>query len=295
MVGWMMNWEEFGRKRTWFNARNMRLMPAETEKNPQGPHSEWLRGRPVISRIHIYQLTANLTYSVLVDFLEAKSVTWTLTLDQMSNDMNPVPPPHTHTYYSHKIRFNIIISYTYGCPKNICSLGFSTKITCTFLIYLTCPTHPAPRPSPWSDQQNYCVSSCPTYLEPINYIIVCILILLQVITLGTLFSDTRCFTVFHKNERCMFPTINGTKLLLLMYVFNIGFLAHSQTCEAQLSVRRPHATTQRLLYEFSWNFTFDDFRQSIQKIQVSLKSDKNNGYFTWRPMYIHDNISFSCS
>jgi len=28
----------------------------------------------------------------------------------------------------------------------------------------------------------------------------------------------------------------------------------------------------------------------VAKIQVSLKSDKNNGYFTWRRMYIYDNI-----
>ena len=28
-----------------------------------------------------------------------------------------------------------------------------------------------------------------------------------------------------------------------------------------------------------------------EKIQLSLKSDKNNGYFTWRPTYIFDHIS----
>jgi hypothetical protein len=28
------------------------------------------------------------------------------------------------------------------------------------------------------------------------------------------------------------------------------------------------------------------FRKSIEKSQVSWKSDKNNGYFTWRPIYI---------
>ena len=32
------------------------------------------------------------------------------------------------------------------------------------------------------------------------------------------------------------------------------------------------------------------FRKSLDKIPVSLKSDKHNGYFTWRPMYIYDNI-----
>jgi hypothetical protein len=37
------------------------------------------------------------------------------------------------------------------------------------------------------------------------------------------------------------------------------------------------------------------FRKSVQKIQVSSQSNKNNGYCTWRPMYFYDNISFSSS
>ena len=31
-------------------------------------------------------------------------------------------------------------------------------------------------------------------------------------------------------------------------------------------------------------------RKSVIEIQVSLKFDKNNGYFTWRPAYIFDHI-----
>ena len=37
------------------------------------------------------------------------------------------------------------------------------------------------------------------------------------------------------------------------------------------------------------------FRKSVKKIQVSLKSDKNNGRFTWTPIYIFDHISLSFS
>ena len=37
------------------------------------------------------------------------------------------------------------------------------------------------------------------------------------------------------------------------------------------------------------------FRKSVEKIQVSLKSDKNNGYFTWRPVHIFDHISLHSS
>jgi len=29
--------------------------------------------------------------------------------------------------------------------------------------------------------------------------------------------------------------------------------------------------------------SFFFFRKSAKNVQVSLKSDKNNGYFTWRP------------
>jgi len=37
------------------------------------------------------------------------------------------------------------------------------------------------------------------------------------------------------------------------------------------------------------------FRKYVEKIQVSLKSDKNEVYFTWRLMNIFDNISLSSS
>jgi len=37
------------------------------------------------------------------------------------------------------------------------------------------------------------------------------------------------------------------------------------------------------------------FRKFVEKIQVSLKSDKNNWYFTQKPKYICDNISLNSS
>jgi len=33
------------------------------------------------------------------------------------------------------------------------------------------------------------------------------------------------------------------------------------------------------------------FLKSVAKIQISLKSDKNNGYVAWRPIYVLDRIS----
>jgi len=41
---------------------------------------------------------------------------------------------------------------------------------------------------------------------------------------------------------------------------------------------------------FSFNLKFDDFSKSVENIQVRQKSDKSNGYCTWRPMYIFNNI-----
>jgi len=37
------------------------------------------------------------------------------------------------------------------------------------------------------------------------------------------------------------------------------------------------------------------FGTSVEKFQVLLKSDKDNGYFTWRPIYIFDHISLISS
>jgi hypothetical protein len=37
------------------------------------------------------------------------------------------------------------------------------------------------------------------------------------------------------------------------------------------------------------------FRKSFEKTQDSLKSVKNNGYFTWRPIYIFDHVSLNYS
>jgi hypothetical protein len=54
----------------------------------------------------------------------------------------------------------------------------------------------------------------------------------------------------------------------------------------------PHGTTQLPNNGFSLNLAFDDFeKKSVEKIQMALKSDKNNGYFTWKPMDIYDNTS----
>jgi len=50
-----------------------------------------------------------------------------------------------------------------------------------------------------------------------------------------------------------------------------------------LSAWNNSAPTGRIFMKFdTWEF----FLNSAQKIQISWKSEKNNGWFTWRPIYI---------
>jgi len=56
------------------------------------------------------------------------------------------------------------------------------------------------------------------------------------------------------------------------------------------SVCSSHEATRLPLDAFLWNLVFEDFYISCQ---VLLESDKNDGHFTWRPMYLY--ISLNCS
>jgi hypothetical protein len=57
----------------------------------------------------------------------------------------------------------------------------------------------------------------------------------------------------------------------------------------------PHGTTQLQMDGFSWKFIFEYFSKICREIRVLLKSDKNNGYFTWKQTYIFDHISLISS
>ena len=50
------------------------------------------------------------------------------------------------------------------------------------------------------------------------------------------------------------------------------------------------APTRRIFMKFLY---FCNFPKYVEQIQVPLKSDNNNRYFTWRPIYIIDHISLS--
>jgi hypothetical protein len=59
---------------------------------------------------------------------------------------------------------------------------------------------------------------------------------------------------------------------------------------------RPHATTWLPLEGFWVKLDISAFFENLYRIShVLLKSDKNNGHFTCRPIYIFDNISLSSS
>jgi hypothetical protein len=48
-----------------------------------------------------------------------------------------------------------------------------------------------------------------------------------------------------------------------------------------LSIRMEQLGAHWTDFHEIWHWSI--FRESVVKIQVSLKSEKNNGYFTWRP------------
>ena len=58
---------------------------------------------------------------------------------------------------------------------------------------------------------------------------------------------------------------------------------------------RPHWTTRLPLDGFHEVWYLMIFRKYVEKIQVSLKSEKNNVYFTWRPIHILYRISLISS
>ena len=72
---------------------------------------------------------------------------------------------------------------------------------------------------------------------------------------------------------------------------------HSWSCLAEFLEWEIFQT--KLLNEIKTDFHeiwyLNIFRNSVEKIQVSLKSDNNDGYFTWRAIHIFDHISLISS
>jgi len=81
------------------------------------------------------------------------------------------------------------------------------------------------------------------------------------------------------------------------------FEARLQNCEkrlcassyqsVRLSVRLEQLGSHWTDFHETWHLRI--VRKSVEKIQVSLKSDKNDAYLTRRPLHIYDNISLDSS
>ena len=57
----------------------------------------------------------------------------------------------------------------------------------------------------------------------------------------------------------------------------------------------PYEKTRFPLEKVPWNSIFEYFLKSVEIVQVLLKSDKNNGQFTWISVYIYGSMSLNCS
>ena len=71
------------------------------------------------------------------------------------------------------------------------------------------------------------------------------------------------------------------QIVAVSFFMSVGLCVH-------LSARNKWAPNRRIFMKFYIFY----FRKSVDKIQFSLKSDKNSRYFTWRPIYIY---AVSCS
>ena len=74
---------------------------------------------------------------------------------------------------------------------------------------------------------------------------------------------------------------------------NISFIM--SVCPSVRPSVRPHGTTRLPLTELREIWYLSIFRKSVKEIQVLVKSDKNNGHFTWKPIYVFDHFSLSFS
>jgi len=102
-----------------------------------------------------------------------------------------------------------------------------------------------------------------------------------------LFGSVNCVLSFTFSFLSHFAQLREAITSLVMSVCLSICLSDCPSVRPYIWNNKPH--TRRIFMEFVI------FRKSAQKIEVSLKSDKSNRYFTWRPIYIYDNISFNYS
>ena len=82
-------------------------------------------------------------------------------------------------------------------------------------------------------------------------------------------------------------------IYLVIYSIRLGFYARSQNLQKATASSCLSVSLEKL--SFRWK-DFDEtlylrlFRKFIEKIQVLWKSDKNDGYFTWRRFHVFGNV-----
>jgi hypothetical protein len=112
-----------------------------------------------------------------------------------------------------------------------------------------------------------------------------------------------CFVRFYESAFFFFRLVQNFEKQLL--TSSCLFVCLSVCLSLRLSVRpsvRPSFRPSVLVQQFGSHWTESHeiwhliiFRKSVEETESSLKSDKNNEYFTCRPIYIYDHISLSSS
>jgi hypothetical protein len=107
----------------------------------------------------------------------------------------------------------------------------------------------------------------------------------------TKFSVTVLLGLLYKNQfYCKLSSLSCCRL----YKFYGKFAKlRNVIISLVISIRMERLGFHRTVFRVIWFLNI--FRKSVEKIQLSLKSDKNNWYYTWRPMYIYDHFSLNSS
>jgi hypothetical protein len=117
------------------------------------------------------------------------------------------------------------------------------------------------------------------------------------------YADKFCYHKVEMEFDCseeLLKFLTQSKVFFIEYTYN---KARSQNCENRLLPSSclfvyPFVRIEKLschCTDFHVNLCLIIFPKSVDKIQIPLKSGKNNGHFAWRPIYIFDYISIISS
>jgi hypothetical protein len=137
---------------------------------------------------------------------------------------------------------------------------------------------------------NFCSENGLQWMSPFSY-------LLEFWRRGNFFSETleiyiRAITsamcgLPWKTTSCIRIRKEKEQIFPELWRLSIGAFANLE-CNCVLRHICPHGTPRFPLDGFAWQVLLEAFRRSFEKMEVWLKYDKNNGYFTWIRMSIYD-------